>query len=104
MLASVTLIGVSCNSSGEKAAETEQPAQVSAAKDSQPASSSMASGESQDNLVKIAQNRFDPVCGMPVKAGVSDTLMYQEHILGFCSPDCKAEFAKKPVDFKLEYN
>ena len=104
LLASLTLAGVSCNSSGDKSAEQEQPAQLNAVKDSVPAVSSMSSGESQDNLIKISENRFDPVCGMPVKAGVSDTLKYDQHVLGFCSPDCKAEFVKKPADFKLEYN
>lgn len=50
-------------------------------------------------LEKLSENKFDPVCGMPVTAGISDTLSYEGHVLGFCSPDCKAEFAKKPSDF-----
>jgi YHS domain-containing protein len=33
---------------------------------------------------------------MPVTAGISDTAHYQKNILGFCSPECKAEFLQNP--------
>jgi YHS domain-containing protein len=41
-------------------------------------------------------NKKDPTCGMPVTAGISDTAHYENHILGFCSSECKAEFKKNP--------
>ena len=44
-------------------------------------------------------NKKDPVCEMPVSAGVTDTLTYKGNLLGFCSEECKAEFVKKPEDF-----
>jgi YHS domain-containing protein len=37
-------------------------------------------------------NKKDPVCGMPVKAGISDTAHYQDKVFGFCSAECKKAF------------
>jgi YHS domain-containing protein len=45
----------------------------------------------------MVNNGKDPVCGMPVTAGISDTAHYQGNVLGFCSPECKAEFVKDPA-------
>lgn len=44
----------------------------------------------------IVDNKKDPTCGMPVKAGISDTAHYDKHVIGFCSSECKAEFLKDP--------
>jgi YHS domain-containing protein len=44
----------------------------------------------------LVDNKKDPTCGMPVSAGVSDTAHYDNHVIGFCSSECKAEFAKDP--------
>ena len=44
-------------------------------------------------------NKKDPICEMPVAAGVSDTVTYKGNLLGFCSSECKAEFMKKPEDY-----
>jgi YHS domain-containing protein len=41
----------------------------------------------------------DFVCGMPVSAGIEDTAHYKGKVYGFCSKDCKAEFAKTPDAF-----
>jgi YHS domain-containing protein len=41
----------------------------------------------------------DPVCGMSVKNGFSDTAHYDGKIIGFCSPGCKEEFKKEPAKF-----
>jgi YHS domain-containing protein len=46
--------------------------------------------------VKILDNKKDPTCGMPVTAGVSDTAIYKNKVIGFCSGECKAEFLKNP--------
>jgi len=35
----------------------------------------------------------DTSCGMPLSAGVSDTLLYGGEVFGFCSPACKQQFA-----------
>ncbi len=39
-------------------------------------------------------SKRDTICGMPVTAGVVDTLMLGEKIYGFCATGCKDEFAK----------
>jgi len=46
--------------------------------------------------------RKDLVCGMPVSAGVSDTVHYQGKIYGFCAVECKDEFVKDPVLYLTE--
>lgn len=47
-------------------------------------------------------SKKDLVCGMPVTAGVSDTIHYKEKVYGFCSKDCKDEFVKNPSAFIAE--
>ena len=44
-------------------------------------------------------NTKDFVCGMPVKAGVSDTVHYKGKVFGFCSKECKEEFLKTPSNY-----
>lgn len=46
--------------------------------------------------LSLVNNAKDPVCGMPVTAGISDTAHYKNDVLGFCSAECKAEFQKNP--------
>ena len=38
----------------------------------------------------------DPTCGMPVSAGIEDTVTYKGKLYGFCSKECKEEFLKNP--------
>lgn len=38
----------------------------------------------------------DTVCGMPLTAGIGDTVHYKGRIYGFCSKECKDEFMKNP--------
>jgi YHS domain-containing protein len=42
----------------------------------------------------IVNNKKDPSCGMPVTAGILDTMHYNGKVIGFCSAECKADFAK----------
>jgi YHS domain-containing protein len=46
--------------------------------------------------VSMVENKKDPSCGMPTSAGISDTAHYENHVLGFCSTECKNEFLKNP--------
>ena len=46
--------------------------------------------------VSLVNNKKDPTCGMPVTAGISDTVHYEKNVLGFCSVECKNEFLKNP--------
>jgi YHS domain-containing protein len=36
----------------------------------------------------------DPTCGMPLTAGLEDTLHYKGKVYGFCSRECKEAFVK----------
>lgn len=47
--------------------------------------------------VSLVDNKKDPTCGMPVSAGISDTAHYDNHVIGFCSSECKADFLKNPT-------
>jgi YHS domain-containing protein len=47
-------------------------------------------------LVSMVDNKKDPICGMPVTAGISDTAHYKDIVIGFCSSECKDEFTKAP--------
>jgi YHS domain-containing protein len=45
----------------------------------------------------MVDNKKDPSCGMPVTAGIEDTVHYDGKIYGFCSEECKNAFLKNPV-------
>ena len=40
-------------------------------------------------------SKYDTSCGMPLAAGLEDTLHLNDKIYGFCSKECKDEFIKK---------
>ncbi|MDE3211817.1 MAG: YHS domain-containing protein [Bacteroidota bacterium] len=44
----------------------------------------------------MVDNRKDPSCGMPVAAGIEDTIHYKGKVLGFCSKECRDDFLKNP--------
>jgi len=44
----------------------------------------------------MVDNRRDPSCGMPLSAGIGDTVHYKGKVLGFCSRECKQDFMKDP--------
>lgn len=46
--------------------------------------------------VSMVDNKFDPSCGMPVTAGIGDTVHYKGKVIGFCSKECKDDFLKDP--------
>ncbi len=37
----------------------------------------------------------DTTCGMPLSAGLADTVMYNNKVYGFCSKECKEDFVSK---------
>jgi YHS domain-containing protein len=43
--------------------------------------------------------KTDPVCLMPVTAGLADTCLYRNKIYGFCSSGCKQQFRKDPASY-----
>jgi YHS domain-containing protein len=44
----------------------------------------------------MVDNKKDPSCGMPVSAGIADTVHYNGKVYGFCSDECKQIFLKNP--------
>lgn len=44
----------------------------------------------------MVDNQKDPSCGMPVAAGIEDTIHYKGKVLGFCSKECRDDFLKDP--------
>ncbi|MEO5890806.1 MAG: hypothetical protein ABIQ31_11160 [Ferruginibacter sp.] len=40
----------------------------------------------------IFESKKDTTCGMPITAGIEDTLLLRGKIYGFCSTTCKDEF------------
>lgn len=58
----------------------------------------------EENL-SVSENKYagvdfaskkDLACGMPLSAGVEDTLHYDGRIYGFCSAECKDSFEIDP--------
>lgn len=39
-------------------------------------------------------SKTDTTCGMPVAAGIKDTLVLNGKVYGFCATECKNEFEK----------
>jgi YHS domain-containing protein len=44
----------------------------------------------------MVDNKKDPSCGMPMAAGIEDTVHYMGKVYGFCSDECKQIFLKNP--------
>lgn len=74
-------LAISCNNAPKEAAET-------------PVDSAATMPVEEKYTANIVNNKKDPTCGMPVTAGISDTMHYNDKVLGFCSAECKADFAK----------
>lgn len=49
----------------------------------------------------LVSNRRDPVCRMPIRAGIYDTAHYNGAVLGFCSSACKDSFLLHPGTYPL---
>ncbi|MBS1585164.1 MAG: YHS domain-containing protein [Bacteroidetes bacterium] len=41
----------------------------------------------------------DPVCGMPVDSSWTDSTVYQNYTLRFCSEGCKRAFLARPAKY-----
>ena len=47
----------------------------------------------------LASEKKDPVCGMPVTAGITDTAHYKGKVYGFCASECKKMFTEHPEEY-----
>jgi YHS domain-containing protein len=58
-------------------------------------------GGSKSNNLKslVTKYKRDPVCYMPISAGISDTTLYKKEVVGFCSPECKNLFVNDPNQY-----
>ena len=69
-------------------------------KDSSTAAMPMPAHDDHDKFKDVKFDyATDPVCNMPVTAGVSDTAHYDGKVIGFCSPDCKTAFVADPKSY-----
>jgi YHS domain-containing protein len=53
--------------------------------------------QKQKYTAAMVDNKKDPNCGMPVTAGIQDTVHYKGKVYGFCSDECRDAFLKNPV-------
>ncbi len=74
-----------CNSAADK---DKTPVPAPAATAIMPADSTKTYDQA------LVDNKKDPSCGMPVSAGISDTLHFKGKVIGFCSTECKDSFIK----------
>jgi YHS domain-containing protein len=58
-------------------------------------SHTMAAKENDFRTLSFA-NKKDLSCGMPLTAGIGDTVHYKGKLYGFCSKECKDAFLKDP--------
>ncbi|HTS43065.1 MAG TPA: YHS domain-containing protein [Puia sp.] len=62
------------------------------------ADSSSATSKARFKDLKF-DNTKDLSCGMPLTAGVEDTVHYKGKLYGFCSKECKDAFLKDPASY-----
>ena len=88
MFAFIMLLAAACNQPAEKQKDqTMMP--VPPVQDSAKAALKTLAFDSKTDLV----------CGMPVRAGIEDTLHYKGKLYGFCAKECKEEFIKDPQQY-----
>ncbi|MEO8765359.1 MAG: hypothetical protein ABI416_13765 [Ginsengibacter sp.] len=82
-------IQISCNSGD----------QSNNAADKVAASTTVDTAKTPENSFRYIHftSKMDTSCGMPLTAGIADTLHLGDKIYGFCSEECKDDFAKKLV-------
>lgn len=100
-IACLAVVGVACSNNGPKQSIT--PA-------SSPAGpvvhniKNNGNGDTAQAPIKKAKpfaglefaDKKDLVCGMPLTAGIEDTVSYKGKLYGFCATGCKQDFVKNP--------
>ncbi|MEX1202957.1 MAG: DUF2911 domain-containing protein [Ferruginibacter sp.] len=61
-------------------------------------------GAAGNTILKTLVTKYkrDPVCFMPITAGISDTTLYKNEVVGFCSSECKALFLQDPEKYEMQ--
>jgi len=80
----IVLVACNSNSGSKKELENKQPA-IDTLKAAKPTK--------KFSDIQFA-SKYDTSCGMPISAGLEDTLIFKGKVYGFCSAECKAEFVK----------
>lgn len=89
---SCLLMMASCNNADKK---TEVKQELKAEAKEPSADSAMKTAEVTIDVSKIQfASKEDPVCGMPITAGISDTAVIKGKVYGFCAKECKDEYLK----------
>lgn len=78
---------ISCNHANEQKLNAEPPAVK--------ADTSMELKPANRYESVIFASKRDTICGMPLTAGVEDTLHVDGKVYGFCATECKEEFVKQ---------
>lgn len=86
LIAGIALVACSCHETSNNQPLPAQKAMKAEA---------VAVDTSLSNLAFASKK--DPSCGMPLKAGLTDTISYKGKLYGFCSKECKADFLKDPA-------
>ncbi|MFZ4057324.1 MAG: YHS domain-containing protein [Ferruginibacter sp.] len=90
---SITIIACNNNKTTENAAPVKPET-------SMPTQAPMATKDSSSGFTaNMVDSSKDFICGMPVSAGIADTAHYKGKVYGFCSSECKAEFAQAPSKY-----
>lgn len=95
--AMITAMLVSCGTNEKKAESNTNAATTTATDTIMPHQHDSTAAAKKDPFAGVkfdAQKDF--ICGMPLSAGVEDTAHYKDKVYGFCSKECKDEFAKNP--------
>jgi protein involved in sex pheromone biosynthesis len=87
-IASCLFIGACGNS---QATKNESKEGSTPSKNNEAAAMNDKANTEKSYLVNLVNNKKDPSCGMPVTAGIGDTLHYNKYVLGFCSEGCKED-------------
>jgi len=82
LLTALTVISPACN---------QQPQTTIS-----PAAMEQKDSSEKKFTASMVDNKKDPNCGMPVTAGIADTVHYKGKVIGFCSDECKQAFLKNP--------
>lgn len=83
-LALLLLVGISCNAGPKPPPDSPAFAKATPGADSAKVKFTLA----------MVDNKQDPSCGMPLTAGIGDTVHYKGKVYGFCSDECKQIFLK----------
>jgi YHS domain-containing protein len=88
--ASAIIFSACNNNQSDKSSNIEQPDST------QKGSTAAVDSAKKKITVAMVDNKKDPNCGMPVTAGIEDTVHYKGKVYGFCSDECKQAFLKNP--------